>query len=124
MEFKELEQLISKTASQKEIDKANIIEDIADIIKIKYGISIIEKERDLIDEVKSKIITKLYNLEDHTINSNSDLSKMFKLDKLESDYLSSAIDELQAEGVANIAKADISLTKEGIMKFKKFYGEI
>ena len=124
MEFKELEQLISKTASQKEIDKATIIEDVADIIKIKYGISIIEKERDLIDEVKSKIITKLYNLEDHTINSNSDLSKMFKLDKLESDYLNSAIDELQAEGVVNIVKADISLTKEGIMKFKEFYGEI
>ena len=124
MEFKELEQLISETASQKKIDKATIIDDLADIVKIKYGISIIEKERDLIDEVKNRIITKLYNLEDHTINSNSDLSKMFKLDKLESDYLNSAMDELQAEGVANITKADISLTKEGIMKFKEFYGEI
>jgi len=124
MEFKELEQLISQTASQKEIDKATIIEDIADIIKIKYGTSRIEKERDLIDEVKNKIITKLYNSEDHTMNSKSDLSKSFKLDNLENDYLNSALDELQAEGLVNITKGDLSLTKEGIMKFKVFYGEI
>ena len=124
MEFKELEQLISQTASQKEIDKASIIEDIADIIKIKYGTSRIEKERDLIDEVKNKIITKLYNSEDHTMNSKSDLSKSFKLDNLENDYLNSALDELQAEGLVNITKGDLSLTKEGIMKFKVFYGEI
>lgn len=124
MEFKELEILISETASQKEIDKATIIEDIADIIKIKYGISLIEKERDLIDEVKNKIITKLYNLEDQTINSKSDSSKIFKLDKLESDYQNPALDELQVEGLVNITKAELSLTKEGIMKFKEFYGEI
>ncbi|MCK5209875.1 MAG: hypothetical protein KAQ79_17700, partial [Cyclobacteriaceae bacterium] len=69
MEFKALEKLISETASQKDIDKDTIVEYLADILKIKYGISIIEKERDLIDEVKSKIITKLYNLEDHVLSS-------------------------------------------------------
>ncbi|MCK5276944.1 MAG: hypothetical protein KAK04_00375 [Cyclobacteriaceae bacterium] len=124
MEFKALEKLISETASQKDIDKDTIVEYLADILKIKYGISIIEKERDLIDEVKSKIITKLYNLEDHVLSSGPHLSKSFKLDKLENDYLNSAMDELQLEGLVNISKAEISLTKEGIMKFKEFYGEI
>lgn len=124
MEFKALEQLISDTASQKEIDKATIIEYLADILKIKYGISIMEKERELIEEVRSKIITKLYNLEDHVIGVNSDLSKIFKLDSLENDYLNSALDELQHESLVNVTKTDVSLTKGGIMKFKEFYGEI
>ena len=124
MEFKALEKLISETASQKDIDKDTIVEYLADILKIKYGISIIEKERDIIDEVKNKIITKLYNLEDHVLSSGSNLSKSFKLDKLENDYLNSAMDELQLEGLVNVTKTEISLTKEGIMKFKEFYGEI
>lgn len=124
MDFKTLEQLISDTASQKEIDKDTIIEDLADIIKIKYGISIMEKERELIDEVKSKIITKLYNLEDHMLKFNTHMTKMFKLDMLENDYFDSALDEIQHEGLVNVTKTEVSLSKEGIMKFKEFYGEI
>ena len=124
MEFKALEQLISEIASEKGIEKSTIIENLVDILKIKYGISIMEKERELTDEVKSKIITKLYNQEDHILSSNSDLPKMFKLDLLENDYLNSALDELQQEGLVNITKTDVSLSKEGIMKFKEFYGEI
>jgi hypothetical protein len=124
MDFKTLEQLITETASQKAIDTTVIIDDLADILKIKYGISIMEKERDLIDEVKTKITTKLYNSENHACGSNLDLSKTFKLDALESDYLNSALDELQHEGVVLSGKSEIKLTKEGIMKFKEFYGEI
>ena len=92
--------------------------------KIKYGISIIEKERDLIDEVKTKVTTKLYNLENHSCASNLNLPKTFKLDLLEGDYLNLALDELQLEGVVRSTKSEIKLTKEGIMKFKEFYGEI
>ena len=124
MDFNTLNQLISEIASQKGLDKAAITEDLAEILRIKYSISIMEKERNLIDEVKNKIITKLYNLEDHVLNINSGLSKTLKLDLLENDYLNPALDELQLEGLVVSAKADISLTKEGIMKFKEFYGEI
>ena len=124
MDFKSLEQLITQTGAQKGIDPTTIIDDIADILKIKYGISIIEKERDLIDEVKTKVTTKLYNLENHSCASNLNLPKTFKLDLLEGDYLNSALDELQLEGVVRSTKSEIKLTKEGIMKFKEFYGEI
>lgn len=124
MEFKALEQLISETASEKGIAKATIIEDLADILKIKYGISIMEKERDLIDEVKTKIITKLYNSDYQVVNSDVDHAKFFKLDLLENDYMSSALDEIQQEGLVTISKTQLSLTKEGVMKFKEFYGEI
>jgi hypothetical protein len=124
MEFKALEQLISETASEKGIEKATIIEDLGDILKIKYGISIMEKERDLIDEVKTKIITKLYNSDYQVVNSDVDYAKFFKLDLLENDYLSSALDETQQEGLITISKTQLSLTKEGVMKFKEFYGEI
>lgn len=124
MKFQDLKQLIAETAAQKNIDEAMIIEDLADILKIKYGISILEKERDLIDEVKNKIITKLYNSEDQIVSSNVDLPKLYKLDLLENDYINFAMDELQQEGLVNVTKKGISLTKEGIMKFKEFYGEI
>ena len=69
MEFKTLEQLISDTATQKAIDKSTIIEDLADILKVKYSVSIMDKERDIIDEVKTKVITKLYNTDNNNINN-------------------------------------------------------
>ena len=83
-----------------------------------------EKERDLIDEVKTKIITKLYNSDYQVVNSDVDHAKFFKLDLLENDYMSSALDEIQQEGLVTISKTQLSLTKEGVMKFKEFYGEI
>lgn len=124
MEFKELEQLIKEIASQNELDKEIIIENLADILKIKYGISIMNKERELIAEVKNKVITKLYNLENHTCKTNLDLIKTFKLDLLEADYLNSALDELQRESLVKSTASEIILTKEGVMKYKEFYGEI
>ena len=124
MKFKDLEKLIAKTASQKNIDKAIITEDLSDILRIKYGISIMDKERDLIDEVKNKIITRLYNSEDQLINPDADLQKVYKLDLLENDYINFAMDELEHEGLVKVTKKSINLTKEGIMKFKEFYGEI
>ena len=124
MEFKALEQLISDTANQKGIGKETIIEDLADFLKIKYSISIMEKERDIIDEVKNKVLTKLYNSDRNSVASNKDLQKSFKLDLLEIDYLSTAIDELIQAGIVKFSKAEYLLTKEGAMKFKEFYGEI
>ena len=124
MELSLLEKLIEEISSEKGLSNSELIEDLTDFLKIKYGISIMEKERDLIDEVKNKVITKLYNSENHFIGSKFDLSKSFKLDLLEIDYLSSAIEELTHEGLVSEKNSEITLTKEGVMKFKEFYGEI
>ncbi len=124
MDFKAFEQLIKDTASQKNLDEETLIDDLADILRLKYGISIMEKERELIDEVKNKIITRLYNTEEHTLKSREDLPLLFKLDALEKDYLTEAVDELQREGLVETDSSGISLTKEGVMKYKQFYGEI
>jgi hypothetical protein len=124
MDIKGLEQLIAEIASQQNADQGIIIDDLADILKMKYGISIMAKERELIDDVKMKIITKLYNSELHKIDLKADVAKSFKLDLLEVDYLDTAQDELLHEGLIKLTKSDISLTKEGVMKFKTFYGEI
>ncbi len=124
MDFKAFEQLIKDTASQKNLDEETLIDDLADILRLKYGISIMEKERELIDEVKNKIITRLYNTEEHTLKSREDLPRLFKLDALEKDYLTEAVDELQREGLVETDSSGISLTKEGVMKYKQFYGEI
>ena len=124
MDFKALEQLIKETASHKKIDEESIIDDVADVIRLKYGISIMEKERELIDEVKNKIITKLYNSDEHTISTRGELPVIFKLDALEKDYLDESLNELRHEGLVEQSSSSISLTKEGVMKFKQFYGEI
>lgn len=124
MDFKGLEQLISEVASQKGIEKNSIIDDIADILKMKYGMTIMEKEREMIDEVKMKIITKLYNSDFQKIDSKTDLPKKFKLDILETEYTDTALDELMHEGLIRKSRTDIALTREGVMKFKEFYGEI
>lgn len=124
MDFRALEQLISDTANQKGIAKHVITEDLADFLKVKYSVSIMEKERDIIDEVKTKVITKLYNSDRNSVSSSKDLQKSFKLDLLEIDYLDTAIDELLQEGTIKSLKAEYLLTKEGVMKFKEFYGEI
>jgi len=124
MDFKALELLISETASQKGIAITAMIEDLADIVKMKYGIAIMEKERAFIEEVKNRVITKMYNSDNQKVNAVGDLQKLFKLDILESDYLDTAMDELQQEGLLNISKKEYTLTKEGVMKFKDFYGEI
>ncbi len=124
MDIKTLEELIDSIAKQKGMDKATITEDLGDFLKSKYSVSIMEKERDLIDEVKNKVITKLYNAENNSVNSSEDLKKTFKLDLLEIDYLGNAVDELTQEGILKTNKASYVLTKEGAMKFKEFYGEI
>lgn len=124
MDIKGLEQLIDDVAAQNDIDKNAIVDDLADILKMKYGISIMAKERELIDEVKMRVITKLYNKDMQKIPAKSDLSKVFQLDLLQLDYLDTAMTELEHEGLMKQDKADISLSKEGVMKFKEFYDEI
>jgi len=124
MDFKGLEQLITDVSNQKGLDKKIVLEDLADFLRSKYSVSIMEKERDIIDEVKNKVITKLYNADDHKVNSADDLKKSFKLDLLEIDYLDTAIDELMHEDSIKSVKASYILTKTGTMKFKEFYGEI
>jgi len=124
MNFKILSALITDAASSSNTDVEVIIADLAEIVKLKYGIEILEKERELIDEVKIKVITKLYNAENHTSSLKGDTAKTFKLDALENDFLKAALQELQPEGLIVLNGNDAQLTKEGVLKFKKFYGEI
>lgn len=124
MDFKILSALITEAASRSNADVAVIIYDLAEIVKLKYGVAILEKERELIDEVKIKVITKLYNAENHTASVKGYTAKTFKLDVLENDFLKSAIQELLSEGLITLDVNDLQLTKEGVLKFKKFYGEI
>jgi len=124
MDFKILSALITEAASSSNTDTEVIIADLAEIVKLKYGTAILEKERELIDEVKIKVITKLYNAEKHTASLKGDTGKTFKLDALEIDFLKAALQELQSEGLVVLSGNDAQLTKEGVLKFKKFYGEI
>ena len=119
-----MQNLIKGIAQDKQINEEEIIDHLAEILKIKFGVLIMEKERLLIDEVKTKIITRLYNSEKHTVKMDTGMQKLFKLDLLENDYLQPALEELIQEGVVAKLSQAYALTREGIMKFKEFYGEI
>jgi hypothetical protein len=125
MQLEALDALIEKVSNKRNIEKEELIDELADILKLKYDISLMDKERAIIDEVRNKIITRLYNTEDHRIDrSKSDEVRHYKLDALESRFLNTAVDELVHEGILEDDKKSSKLTDAGIMKYKEFYGEI
>ncbi len=124
MNIEELEQLVQSIAKEKKINASDILLDIADFVKLKYGITYIEKERALIDETKNKIITRLYNTDNHTLfKKNTDQIKHFKLDLVEADFLEKALEELSQEGLVLNNSDSLLLTRTGILQYKEFFGE-
>lgn len=125
MNIDELKQIIEKIATDKKLDPEELIAELAEIAKLKYGATLVEKERMIIDEVKNKILTRLYNTDEHKIDKHeSDEIKHYRLDGLEAKYLNSALEELVGEGLAQSENRETSLTEAGILKYKQFYGEI
>jgi hypothetical protein len=125
MDIDELKQIIEKIAADKRLDPEELMDELAEIAKLKYGATLVEKERMIIDEVKNKILTRLYNTHEHRIDKlESDEIKHYRLDGLEAKYLDSALEELVGEGLARSDRGETSLTDAGILKYKQFYGEI
>ncbi len=125
MNIKELEQTIEKIAAEKKMNIEDLIDEMAESIKLKHGVTRVEKERAIIDEVKNKILTRLYNTYEHTINKlESDEIRHYRLDGLEARYLDMALEELVSEGLAQSDKKETKLLDAGVLKYKQFYGEI
>ncbi|MCC5929953.1 MAG: hypothetical protein JJU28_11960 [Cyclobacteriaceae bacterium] len=125
MQFQDLQQIIERASVNTAIPAEVIIDDLAQIVKIKYGELILEKEREVIEELKNKIVTRLYNFEDHSI-SFSQIKKetAYKADSIEAPYIEKAEEELRAEGIVELKGNSIVLTNPGIVKYKSFYGEM
>jgi hypothetical protein len=125
MDIQELDQLIEKIASEKDLSRESLITELSEIIKLKYDITLMAKERLIIDEVRNKLLTRLYNTDAHTIDRRSaDEKGYFRLDELEYRYLNTALEELSREGLIVNDPKKTSLTDAGILKYKEFYGEI
>lgn len=125
MDILTLEKLIDEIASQNNLDKGKLILEIHDWLKLKYGIIFLEKERILIDSLKNKIITRLYNFENHMINiKETDRPASYKADQLEKNYINQAEHELEVEGLIQKSGNTISLSEAGMLKYKEFYGEL
>jgi hypothetical protein len=125
MDIQALKDLISEISEKKNIDGDTLVEDLVDILKLKYGIALMEKERLLIDEVRNKVLTRLYNTDGHVITKGvTNQEKYYKLDTLEGQYLSNALTELAREGLVQDDKKQTVLTEAGILKYREFYGEI
>ncbi len=125
MNINELDQIIEKIAVEHKLDKEELTRELAEILKLKYGMTLMEKERLIIDEVKNKILTRLYNTYENRIDKQeSDEIRHYRLDNLEAKYLDTALDELVSEGLVESNSKETVLTDAGILKYKQFYGEI
>ena len=125
MDINELDKIIEKVAVENKLDKEELIHELAEILKLKYGLIRMEKERQIIDEVRNKILTRLYNTYENRIDKReSDEIRHYRLDSLEAKYLDMALEELVSEGLVHSDSKETVLTEAGILKYKQFYGEL
>jgi len=125
MTIEDLNKTIENISKNQKIEKGVIIDDIIDILKIKYGEILLEKEKELVFELKNKIITRLYSFDDHSIPANHASKKeIYKADRLDMNFLEKAENELVAEGLLENDGQNLRLTNSGVLKYKSFYGEV
>jgi hypothetical protein len=125
IDLSDLANLIVRIAGEKGIQPEDLVSELTEILKMKYGITLHEKERAIIDVVRTKIITRLYNTEGHAIDRRSiDAIRHYRLDELEGGYLELAENELLSEGLLERDGRRLRLSQPGILKYKEFYGEI
>ena len=125
MTTEDLLKTIDNIAQNQKIEKEVIIDDIIEILKIKYGEILLEKEKELVAELKNKIVTRLYGYENHQVDiSKVNLAQVFHADRIDMEFAEKAEGELIAEGLLVKEEKNLKLTDAGIMKYKKFYGEV
>jgi hypothetical protein len=125
MKFQDLQKIIEQASLNTTIPVETINDDLAQIVKIKYGELILEKEREIIEELKNKIITRLFNFEDHRISFRQiKKENAYKADRIEIPFIEKAEEELHAEGMVELKDTSILLTNPGVVKYKSFYGEM
>ncbi len=125
MTTEDLLKTIDTISRNQKIEKGVIIDDLIDILKIKYGETLLEREQALVSELKNKIITRLYGYENHRVDMGKvDKAKIYHADRIDMGFAEKAEGELIAEGLLLADGKTLQLTDAGIVKYKKFYGEV
>ncbi|SHN21088.1 hypothetical protein [Flavobacterium xinjiangense] len=122
MTIQDLQKKIDEIATYENIDQQEIINGIMANLEIKYKkANYSEEDKKLIEELKTKILTKLYSLPEHKklINHMTKFDELFGLDKLEFKLLNNAFNELEAEGDVYSLEYEIGLKEQGIRKTRK-----
>lgn len=125
MTIQQLEQLIEQLAQTSKINQSDIIKDLSDYAQLKFGNNVTAKERKIIDRVKEKIISTLYKMQDHTlVSKRPDIKRIFGFDNLDIQFVESASEELESEGILEGGQNYSKLTGRGVLKAKEISGEI
>jgi hypothetical protein len=125
MSITELDQIIGEIVKTSNLKKDEIINDLADYAKLKFGNAVTEVERKLIDTVKVKIIDGYYNMKNHSyVTMRPDFKGMFGFDDLEMKVLPKAKLELEKEDLFEGAANYTKLNEKGVLKAKRQRGDL
>lgn len=125
MTIQELEKLLEELAPKNNLDKSEMISNIADYAKLKFENNFSDIERNLIDSLKIKLLKGFYKMSDHSyVSSRPNYKEKFDLDNLELKVLEQAGFELEKEGLVEGNENYTKLTDEGVLQAKILRGEL
>lgn len=121
MNINELEKKIKQIASAKNIREQEIINGILSNLEQVYSPKDhSEKDRQIIDGIKRKIVTTLFNCDNQkkNVNQATKYDELFDLDRVEMGLVNDAWNELEADRDVFSLAYEIGLTDEGIRKYR------
>lgn len=125
MNIQDLEKILNQIAESKNIEISDIIEKMSDYAELRYSNCIEENDRKIIDTVKTKILKGLYKMPNHSyVTSKPNYKEKFKLDNLENEKVTHAVNELYSEGLIDGNENYAELTKNGILEVKILTGNL
>ena len=119
MTIQELQKRITDISTEKGIREQEIINGLLAHLDTKYAKkSYSLEDTKIVDEIKVKIMSKLFALPDHktVVNRGTKYEQLFDLDSVERNLLDDAFTELESDGDVYSLKHEIGLKEQGIRK--------
>jgi hypothetical protein len=118
MDLQKIKEKVESISKNKNIHEQEIYSAIDSFLESNYNYEVPSDEViPIIEEIKKKILVKLYRSDRHRIGVNraTKYDQLFNLDGIEMKYLDRAFTELESDGQVSSVMYEISLTEKGIM---------
>jgi len=125
MTLDEFNQLINELSANCNISESDILDSVADSARLKFGKVTSADERNLIDQIKERLILGYYQMPNHSyVTSRPDYKAKFGFDDFDMKFISNAAEELENEKLIAGNDNYIALTEKGIIQAKRLKGQL